>query len=268
MRSRLLLTALLALGAAAIAVGPILSAVSSSDTEPSGSAVTLLQMNLCLSGQAGCYDASTRAAVLDEAAAQILGHDPDAATISEACHRDVAELARRTGYELTFTGVDYGGAALPCIDPRGRGLFGIAVLTKDAVTATRNRALTTRSDPEERRWVCATTSGEVTVCTAHLSTRLTPGERTDNEAQCGELRSVLAGYERTGTTMFGGDLNRTSTCAPSTMWSARDTAASQSPGLQHIYGSGSLDESSVSVAEATHTDHDYLLAAASSIKTD
>jgi hypothetical protein len=52
------------------------------------------------------------------------------------------------------------------------------------------------------------------------------------------------------------------------MWSARDTAASQSPGLQHIYGSGSLDESSVSVAEATHTDHDYLRAAASSIKTD
>jgi endonuclease/exonuclease/phosphatase family metal-dependent hydrolase len=260
-RSRLLLTVALALGAAAIAVGPILSAVSGSDTAPSGSSVALLQMNLCLSGQAGCYDATTRAHLLDEAAAQIRAHDPEAATISEACRRDVAELARRTGYELTFAAVDYGGAPLPCIDPRGRGLFGIAVLTRDTVTATGNRALTARADPEERRWVCATTSGGVTACTAHLSTRLTSGEQADNDAQCRELRSVLAGYERRGTTMFGGDLNRTSTCAPTGMWSARDTAATQSPGLQHIYGSGSLDESSVSVAEATYTDHDFLLAA-------
>jgi endonuclease/exonuclease/phosphatase family metal-dependent hydrolase len=270
--SRRLGTSLLAL-VVVVVIGGTWAAVSSSfsssssPSPSSGGSFSLLQMNLCLSGRAGCYSPDTRVAALDEAAAAIDDRAPDAVTVNEACRRDAADLARRTGYELSFAPVDYAGAPLPCIDPGGRGLFGIAVLTRDDVTSTRNRTLTAEADPEERRWVCATTSGGVTVCTAHLSTRLTFGERADNDAQCRELRSVLAGYERTGTTMFGGDLNRTSMCAPSTMWSARDTAATQSPGLQHIYGTGSLDESSVSVAAATHTDHDFLLATARSVPT-
>jgi endonuclease/exonuclease/phosphatase family metal-dependent hydrolase len=247
------------IGATWFAVSPPFSSSSSS----SSASFSLLQMNLCLSGQAGCYSPSDYPAALDEAATAIDGRDPDAVTINEACRRDVAELARRTGYQLSFTGVDYGGAPLPCIDPAGRGLFGIAVLTKDTVRSSQEGAFTVRADPEERRWLCTTTDGAVTVCTAHLSTPYSPGDVADNDVQCLQLRQVLARRATLGTTFFGGDLNRQEACAPATMWVARDTSASQSAGVQHIYASRSVDEPSTSIIEATYTDHDFLLAAAS-----
>ena len=242
-------------------LGLALSAGSSSPAS-SGTSFSLLQMNLCLSGRAGCYEPADHAAVLDEAAAQIEDHHPPAVTINEACRRDAAELARRTGYALSFAAVDYGGAPLPCIDPGERGLFGIAVLTQDDVRATQGGAFTVRADPEERRWLCATTENSVTVCTAHLSTRYSSGERIDNDVQCSQLRGVLARRASLGTTFFGGDLNRQDPCAPEGMWILRDTGASQSPGLQHVYGTTSAESLTASVAKATHTDHDFLFAAA------
>ena len=240
------------------------SLVSSSSSSSSSSDVSLLQMNLCLSGRAGCYSPDTRVAVLDEAAAAIEDRAPDAVTVNEACRRDAADLARRTGYELSFAVVDYADAPLPCIDPAGRGLFGIAVLTKDDVRTAQDRALTARADPEQRRWLCVTTDRDVSFCTAHLSTRYSPGEAVDNDVQCGELRRVLARQADLGTTLFGGDLNRQSSCAPTSMWSLDDVSATQSAGVQHVYVSRSVGEPSASIVEATHTDHDFLLATAAS----
>lgn len=263
-RLRLLGATLIAGAALALAVvSPTVSTITSSSAG-SGGSFPLLQMNLCLSGQAGCYSPTTRLAVLSEAAAVIDDHGPDAVTINEACRRDAAELARRTGYVLSFAAVDYGGAPLPCIDPRGRGLFGIAVLTREDVRSSKDRAFAVRTDPEQRRWLCATTDTDVTVCTAHLSTRYSAGERTDNDVQCRQLRQVLAGRASLGTTYFGGDVNRQTSCAPATMWSLHDATAAQSAGVQHIYASQSVSEPSASIVEATYTDHDFLLAAADS----
>jgi endonuclease/exonuclease/phosphatase family metal-dependent hydrolase len=259
---RKVLISLAAVAASTLAVlGPTLSAVPASST--SGSTFSVLQMNLCLSGQAGCYEQADQPAILDEAAARIADHDPSAVTLNESCRADAAELARRAGYHLRFATVDYGGAPLPCIDPRGRGVFGIAVLTQDPITASRDRAFGVQADPEERRWLCATTDRHVTVCTAHLSTRYSTGERFANDAGCRELRSVLARHEGAGATFFGGDVNRQSSCAPASMWATQDADASQAAGVQHVYGSGSPGRLSVSVVEATHTDHDFLLTAAS-----
>ena len=137
---------------------------------------------------------------------------------------------------VRFAVVRYGGGPLPCVDPRGRGLFGIAVLTRDEMRSSQDRAFAAQADAEERRWLCATTDDEVTVCTAHLGTRETPGERLANDAECRELRGVLARRQESGATLFGGDVNRQTPCAPSTMWVIRDTSASQSAGVQHIYG--------------------------------
>jgi endonuclease/exonuclease/phosphatase family metal-dependent hydrolase len=244
-------------------IGATLFAVSSTfSSSSSGGSFSLLQMNLCLSGRAGCYSPATHVAALDEATGVIDDHAPDAVTANEVCRRDAADLARRTGYELSFAAVDYGGAPLPCIDPGGRGLFGIAVLTKDDVRSTQQGAFTVRADPEERRWLCATTDADISVCTAHLSTRYSSGERVDNDVQCRQLRHVLARRADLGTTFFGGDLNREDSCAPAGMWTARDTAASQSPGLQHVYGTTSVDAPSASVTEATYTDHDFLVVTA------
>lgn len=246
-----------------VVVGGTWAAVSSSSSS-SSSDVSLLQMNLCLSGRAGCYSPDTRVALLDEAAAVIDDRGPDAVTVNEACRRDAADLARRTGYELSFAVVDYAGAPLPCIDPGGRGLFGIAVLTKDDVRASQGRALTARADPEQRRWLCATTDHDVSFCTAHLSTRYSPGEAVDNDVQCRQLRQVLARRAEVGTTLFGGDVNRQAPCAPASMWSLHDVSAAQSAGIQHVYVSRSVGEPSASIVEATHTDHDFLLATAAS----
>ena len=225
-----------------------------------GTRFAVLQMNLCLSGQADCYPDTAYPAILDEATTQILHDDPEAATIDEACSGDVAEIARRTGYQLRFATVLVEEAPLPCVDPGGRGRFGIAVLTKERVAVSADQAFATQSGPEQRRWSCATTSRAVTVCTAHLSTRGSAGGRRVNDGECAELAAILARYTKVGTTFFGGDLNRHRPCAPDTMWATADTAAAQVPGLQHIYGTTSGKEPYQRAHPARHTDHDFFLA--------
>src|SRR4051812_25203971 len=63
-----------------------------------GSSYTLMQMNLCLSGLAGCYGKVAYPAVVEEASTGIAEARPDAVTFNEACRGDVASIARRTGY--------------------------------------------------------------------------------------------------------------------------------------------------------------------------
>ena len=255
------LATLLALTAATLAIVSPSSAapVSSTSTGP-GSPYTVLQMNLCLSGGADCYARTAYPAIVDEAADQIVGQGVSAVTLDEACSGDAADLARRTGYQMRFAAVLFQGAPLQCVRPGRRGVFGIAVLTEDAVETSDHQAFATHAGVEERRWICVTTTHAVTVCAAHLGTRGSRDERRANDAECAELRGVLAGYDRAGTTVFGGDLNRHRSCAPSGMWAREDLAAGQLPGIQHIYASTSLDSPSARVTAATHTDHDFLSA--------
>ena len=49
-----------------------------------------------------------------------------------------------------------------------------------------------QSDIERRRWLCVTTRADDDVCTAHLSTRDTAITANTNDAQCAELRQLLA----------------------------------------------------------------------------
>ena len=57
------------------------------------SAFTLMQMNLCLSGLAGCYGKAAYPAVVEEAVVRIRDARPDAVTLNEACRGDVAGMA-------------------------------------------------------------------------------------------------------------------------------------------------------------------------------
>jgi endonuclease/exonuclease/phosphatase family metal-dependent hydrolase len=214
-------------------------------------AYTVMQMNLCLSGLAGCFDYP---AVVDEATARIRDAHPDAVTFNEACQGDVTRIARRAGYHLRFTRVVYRGTRLRCVRPGGRGLFGDAVLTKAAITGTESRDFTTQAGIERRRWLCAGTA-DVDVCTAHLNTRSTV-EVAGNDAQCRELADILA---RRAPVVFAGDVNRRDACAPDGLWVRTDGAAHQAPGLQHVYGSRELRSPSARVVPAAHTDHDVLI---------
>jgi endonuclease/exonuclease/phosphatase family metal-dependent hydrolase len=222
-----------------------------------GTPYRVLQMNLCSSGTADCYSQADHDAAVDEAAGQIADRDPAAVTLNEACSADAADLARRTGYRVRFAAVRVAGAPLPCVAPRHRGVFGLAVLTRDAVRSSRDQAFAAHAGSEARRWICATTS-RATVCTAHLGTRGSAAERRANDSECAELRGVLARYDEAGTTVFGGDTNRRTPCAPAGMWARSDASASHLPGIQHVYGGRSLTDPRARVAAATYTDHDFL----------
>jgi endonuclease/exonuclease/phosphatase family metal-dependent hydrolase len=212
-------------------------------------------MNLCLSGFAGC---DNYPAAVDEAVGRIRQTRPDAVTLNEVCARDVARIAARTGYEMRFSRVIYGGRLLPCVRPGGRGLFGDAVLTKSPIDHTANHDFDVQAGPERRRWICVTTRRGVDVCTAHLNTR-SGVEIPGNDGQCDELAKVLAARARVRTTIFGGDVNRSPSCAPDGDWTVTDEGAHQSAGLQQAYGSPALDSPTAQVLPATHTDHDVLV---------
>jgi hypothetical protein len=235
----------------------------SSDTRagapaPTGSTYALMQMNLCLSGLGACYRDVAYPAVVKEAVARIRQAHPDAITFNEACGGDVSRIARRTGYHVRFSPVIYLGKPLPCTDPGGRELFGDAVLTKAAVERTESRPFQAQAVIERREWLCVTISTDIDVCTAHLATR-SGDEVAANDAQCGELRALLSRRTLARTVIFGGDLNRRSSCAPAGFWIRTDGSAEQDPGLQQVYGTGALHSPSAEVIPAAHTDHDILL---------
>ena len=255
--------ALLAAAGCALALG-VTGCSRSSGTaaaavrSPAGSVYRLMQMNLCLSGLAGCYRKVQYPAVLDEAIARIRETRPEVVTFNEACSGDVGSIARRTGYHRRFSTVIYYGKPLKCIRPGGRGLFGDAVLTRAAVLSSVSRAFKTQAGPEQRRFLCIDTRARVDACTAHLASPESD-EEAANGPQCAELTSVLARLAATRPVIFGGDLNRRSPCAPDGFWIRTDGSARQNPGSQQIYGSGALRSPSARVMPATHTDHDVLV---------
>jgi len=241
-------------GSAGTSGGPAPAAVPPA----ASSTYTLMQMNLCLSGLAGCYGKAAYPAVVDEAVARIREAHPDAVTLNEACRSDVTRIARRTGFHLRFSRVVYGGRRLRCVRPGRRGLFGNAVLTEAAIESADSRDFKAQAGPERRRWLCVTTRVGVDVCTAHLNTRSTI-EIAGNDGQCVELAALLARRASARTVTFGGDVNRRRPCAPDGVWTRTDRSADQAPGLQHVYGSGALRSPSAEVVPARHSDHDVLL---------
>lgn len=219
-----------------------------------------LQLNLCLSGLAGCFGGTAYPSVVDEAVRTITRTGADAVTVNEACSGDVERIAEETGMDSRFATVLYRGAPLPCVSPGGRGVFGNAVLTRSAIVASDDRAFVAQLGAEERRWLCATTEDGVRACTAHLSVAGTAAQAATNDAQCQELARVLAAGGPRTATVFGGDVNRQTGCAPAGAWTLRDDAAAQAPGIQHAHGTRSrLLRPVAEVVPMTFTDHDALL---------
>ena len=228
------------------------------------SVFTLMQMNLCLSGLAGCFDAAGYPNIIDETVLRIRAAEPDAVTMNEACRLDAVEIARRTGYRVRFVPVRYADALLPCVDPGGRGLFGLAVLTKRPVASSESDVFRAQAELEERRWLCVSTVDDVDVCTSHLETPDTPEAAAANDGQCAELSRVLAD-RGSRSVLFGGDLNRRGSCAPVGAWSRTDAASDRLPGVQHVYGSPAFDDPVAQVVAWPFSDHDLLVVSARAV---
>jgi endonuclease/exonuclease/phosphatase family metal-dependent hydrolase len=234
------------------------SGMAAAAARRSGSPYTLMQMNLCLSGLAGCYTKVHYPAGVQEAVDRIREAQPDAVTFNEVCGGAVALIARRTGYHARFSSVIYYGKPLRCIHPGGRGLFGDAVLTKAPIERSASHAFRAQVGPEQRQWLCVSIRAGVEVCTAHLASH-EADEAAANAPQCAELRTLLARRSAHRTLIFGGDLNRLSSCAPRGFWIRTDASARQDPGIQQVYGIGALRSPSARIQPARHTDHDILL---------
>ena len=246
---------------AVIAVRSEISSVSTDATSATGGArFSVLQMNLCLSGVAPCLSYPQ---VLREADAVFAEWTPDAVTLNEVCSGDVAGIARRANYHWRFTTVPYRGSPLPCTNPGVRGVFGNAVLTREAITDAVDERFKAQLPLEQRRWLCVTTIRRVSVCTTHLEPWSLALTSTVDDRQCAELARVLAARARWRPTIAAGDINRLSSCAPTGMWTLTDLAAAQKPGIQHVYGSAAhLLPQAAQVVPATSTDHDFLLVTA------
>jgi len=225
---------------------------------------SLLQMNLCLSGVAGCYPGTHYPAVVDEAIGKIRAQHPDVVTIVETCSADAEHIAHATGYHLAFGTVIYKGAPLPCVDPGDRGVYGITLLTRRAQVAVDDQPYQAQNGNEQRRRVCATTVGGVTACVTHLAVRDADPAGPDslaNDGQCAEFGQLLAHYARFGHPVIAaGDMNRQTSCAPHGFWTRRDTASDKTTGLQHAYGNQArLHRAAARVLPMSYSDHNALL---------
>jgi endonuclease/exonuclease/phosphatase family metal-dependent hydrolase len=260
MRPRNLLPSLALVSALAVLAS--LSTVPAAG-RPTGRSYAHLQMNLCLSGIAGCFAGTQYPKVVDEAVATIRRVEPASVVIAEACSGDAAAIAERTHMYVSFADVSSFGSVLSCRNPDGRGEFGNAVLTRSAPVQVESRPFESQFGQEQRRWICVTGPDQVTVCGAHLAVGVGNAtlSQASQDAQCVEFGEVLRIHAADHAVIASGDMNRQGSCAPDGFWTLRDDDATQDSGIQHVYGEAdAFARPSRNHLSARYTDHDYLSA--------
>jgi hypothetical protein len=226
----------------------------------------LLQMNLCNSGFASCYENGQS---VPEAATVIQNNAPDIVTLNEVCQPDVAQLAttlsnvyagstvvwafkaaqdRRTNAPYKCkNGQDYGNGVIAHIPApfNGYQTFSGVYAAQDTASA------------EERSWLCLYAIGNFYACTTHLAS--TSG--TVALDQCKDLTNNLIPQVRApggfAPTVLGGDWNLkfhgspdAQACVPAGYYRKGDGD------VQHIMVTSDLVFSSSKSIAMHHTDHD------------
>ncbi|NUT52417.1 MAG: endonuclease/exonuclease/phosphatase family protein [Saccharothrix sp.] len=171
-------------------------------------AFKVLQMNLCNSGVAGCYQDGL---AVDEAVTMIQRRLPDVVSVNEVCLSDLPRLTAAVGGSAAFrfafarnrsTGSDY-----QCTD--GRGAYGSGIIVKEGIAAGGQGVYAAQDGGNEMRaWACGLSAVRgFTACTTHLSTN-----GTTALAQCKELvPATVLSFDPTGSAstrhVVVGDLN-------------------------------------------------------------
>jgi endonuclease/exonuclease/phosphatase family metal-dependent hydrolase len=224
----------------------------------SRSSYTLIQMNLCLSGRAACFPRVQYPLGVRGAAEAIRDSRADAVTLDEVCQADVDELAAETGLHARFATVSSHGFPLSCVEPGGRGAYGIAVLTRAKITASVDRPYAGQGDVEQRRWLCVTTV-KARVCATHLEIRGSDPVDAVNDAQCDEFAQSLERFAGDRPVIAGGDMNRDDPCTAPGMWVRTDGDADQASGKQHVYATREFVGPETRILPMLYTDHDALV---------
>jgi hypothetical protein len=236
--------------AAGLALGVLACATLASAGPPAAPTFTVLQLNLCDSGQAECYAGG---AAVPEAAAVIAATHPDAVTLNEICRRDLDALApalRGPAYTAFQSVYDVDGTPYHCVNGDE---FGIGVLARTPAGATpsvrggRHPIQLDRPD-ELRSWECVTLPGRE-VCATHL----VDGHPQTALAQCRWLLDRVP-----APAVVAGDLNLTARggiagCVPAG-WSRQGDG-----GVQWVLANGGATPVGTRRIRLRNTDHPGLL---------
>lgn len=220
-----------------------------------------LQVNLCNSGQAGCYHDGRSTT---EAARLLTRYAPDVVTLDEICDRDIVDPNAPLRRAMATVAAEQGDAAVfayfaPALSPvthqayhcvNGE-LYGIGILGRGPVPSQAAQYYLYQGQParrgEDRVAACAAVGTSYDVCATHLSARRGPTALS----QCRQLLRPggYAARYRNGTArpvIVGGDFNLLGptmrTCVPPTWSSTGDgdvqyvltTAAAHITGTRRI----------------------------------
>jgi hypothetical protein len=231
---------------------------TSAGTTSAGTTITVLQLNICHGGMAGCYRGD---AVLAKATEVIRSSKPQVLSVNEACAGDVDRLRPAMGpaRALFVAARNLDGTPTLCGDGDQYGNIimvadGFAGTTEETGTYTAQyRALD--GHLELRSWACLP-AAELSACTTHLSSDNAPTAL----AQCQDLMSRAAGYPRPAVIL--GDFNLKDQGSPSMRECDPPGFSRRGDGsVQHIYASDDLSFTQTTAIDMTGTtDHPGWLA--------
>ncbi|RSM88697.1 endonuclease/exonuclease/phosphatase family protein [Kibdelosporangium aridum] len=217
----------------------------SSAATSTGTTLTLLQLNICHGGMAGCYRGD---AVIAKAAEVIRASKPQVLSVNEACSGDIDRLRPAMGpaRALFVAARNLDGTPVLC---RGSdGEYGnIIMVAANFAGSTEESgvyaAQYTAADGyrELRSWACLPAS-QLTACTTHLSADHAPTAL----AQCQDLLRRAVRYPR--PTFVAGDFNLPEHGSPSMRDCDPGGFSRRGDGnVQHVYVSN--DQSFVETTE-------------------
>lgn len=162
----------------------------------------VLQLNLCNSGLADCYDGGQS---IPEGVEVINRLGPSVVTINEVCRDDITRMANDTGYRGEFTPArdSSSGSAYQCANGQD---YGIGVLTSSdegtPVAPASSGTYSAQDGGREQRVFFCVSYSRFGVCATHLSTDGGVALR-----QCSELMAHAGELAGRAPTVVGGDLN-------------------------------------------------------------
>jgi hypothetical protein len=217
---------------------------------------TVLQMNLCNSGKAKCYEDGKS---IPEGIDRIRKVNPNVTTLNEVCREDVTAIARETGRRGVFQAAkDSNGGLYKCSNGQDYGV-GIIGGTPDGPEPTTQGGWYPQQDSEsseQRAYLCATFT-DYTACTTHLALNGVA------HAQCTGSAWPLQG-RKDEPIVLGGDLNlkyegspNVQDCVPAGFFrKGYTTHLGFARGVQHVMAADSaFSFSRQETLSMDHTDH-------------